>query len=335
MNKNHPLLISLLLLFSICPKKTFSQELDLCKGYNKLVKESANTFAGIMVTPFEAEHSNSRKLIGGTRTLSSFMLKGASECYINEMDITGIVDFYAGYEEFETEEEAAKRQERLKTEFKECKPAVEIIEDTVHYLGSLVNHHQYFVKENITGGFLVYKMKMGITINKKGKYVPFISLPAHAAPVAYVNIPRAADTTLFGRELRRIVVESQTAFKNIMGEEIGVVNFKTMYASSFCVARASCMIVKDLIFKSCRLLFAGKIPAEQADKWIKGLIPMLASALGNQYALTILEDGVSYGFSEISKITDSYTPLIVLNKEKNDTGIFSVTVTIKEPGKAF
>ena len=328
MNKNHFLLISLLLMLSIYHKKAFAQELNLCNGYNKLVKESANKFAGISGAPIKQENSDNKKS-------SSFILKGASECYIKEMAISGFINFYAGYGEFDSEDEAAKRLEGLKTEFKECKPAVDIIEDTIHYPWSIVYHHKYFLKENINGGFLIHKLEMDITINKKGKYVPFITLPAHAEPLAYVTIPRAADTTLFGRDLRRMVVESQTAFKNIIGEHSGVGNLQIFYNSSFCVTRASCQIVEDLISKSCRLLFAVDIPGEAADKWIKGLIAMLASALGNNYALTILEDGVSYGFSEISKITDSYSPLIVLKKEKNNTDKFSITITIKEPRNKF
>lgn len=308
--------INFLFIFLTCfYTEIVAQIPTLCNYLGSLMEESHTNFANITGDNLESGGKYQRKA-------STITLMDASLCYI---EVNGEQTFwYAEYKTFNTLQEAKTKIMLIQSEFISCAPNAEFVVNPRTDFSS-----SYFLKENVTGGFIYYKIELSICQNGENKYIPVLMIPQNASPITFVKISNDEDTSVFARDIKSVLSESITAFQNIRGGEVSSDVFATTYSSNFCLNSAlGCEITESIAGKYYDAFYGTNLAAAAADKLLQQLEGVAVYALGNKYVWQNLENGI--GFTELAKAGKNSIPVIEVNKEKVSDDSFDVVIHIRQ-----
>ena len=309
-------LLSTLLIGLMCQTNGLAQTPTLCDIYSSLIKESQNGFLDLRGEVIS-------NVNGHKKIASSNCIPGAVSCYIDsdKYQPAWIAEFGA----FETLEKAQVKIKELQDKMVACGSTLKFI--SCKGPGDLP---YYYMKENTDGGFYVYNGQFEITKNNDSKYVPAIRMPYYASPLDFMSLTNEPDSTLFTRELGRMIKEAKSNFDNIEGTKIKVGDDVTYYNTTFCITGTRCRIEDDL-FRTCRILVLDDVPQEKEEKAIRKTAELVASALGKNYLVSTDGAYPSIYFTHISQISPSRNETIEVTSEIDDDETYCIIIRVSPP----
>jgi len=298
-----------------------AQKVNLCQGYAILMQESLTKFDSI--SGAETKSVNEAK-----RFNSKLIIKEATECYIERSTIGN--EWYAYFGSFNDKDAAVLKLKSLQTELLSCVSNLEFLEKV-----NLVTQLPYYtMKENFDGGFSIHKLELGVT-KLENNFIPFMKVPEPANIITYRTLSNPLDTTTFGKETNKVLVEAKTGFKGILGEKSKGGTFP-VYKSLFCITGSyGCLIEENRTGKKFVSLAATGLVKADADKALDILSSSVASAIGDKFVYSKTKDGYRISFTETGNVDSGESWSIAVEKEKIKGDKFNIVIVVKEQNKAF
>ena len=288
----------------------------LCNVYAALIEESFTKFGGIAGK--ELPSPNNYK-----RTASIEAVENANACYIETTPLDTY--WYAEYGAFSKLDEAKTKIILLQSEFIRFFPRMEFIEHTDSSMISLM----YNLKETTADGFDFLKGELGIYM-KDEKYIPFFRMPENAATLHYFDIPNEPDISDFAKGINRLIAESFTGFKNIIGRKVSEDKYSTtIFKSTYSLPGSmECGIIEKVVFKSYEAYYLKNSTAANSYLVLEKLSDKVAAALGKKYVRLATESGTL--FTESSKADVNSSWLVEVKKENGKANTFDILIRVNE-----
>jgi hypothetical protein len=294
----------------------------LCQGYALLMQESINNFDSISGAETKAPE-------GLKRYKSKLEIKDASDCFIERSPIGN--EWFAYFGSFTSKDAAVNKIKSIQLELLSCVSHLEFLEKT-----NLITQLPYYtMKENFNDGFSIHKLELGIIKSEENNFMPFMKVPEPSNIVTYRTLTNTPDTTTFGKELGKILIDAKSGFKDILGDKSKGGTY-SLYKTNYCITGSyGCLIEDNRIGKKFKSLAATGLSLADADKALEILSSSVASAIGDKFVYSKTKDGMRITFSDLNNVDSVDNCSVAVEKEKVKGDKFNILIIIKEQNKAF
>jgi hypothetical protein len=158
-------------------------------------------------------------------------------------------------------------------------------------------------------------------------------MPENAATLHYFNITSEPDISDFAKGINRLIEETFTGFKNIIGSKVAEDKYSTAFfkATYNLPGSIECGITERVVFKSYEAYYLKNSSAAEPYLELEKLSDKVAVALGNRYMQRAIEDGTL--FTESSKVDINSGWVIEVKEEKGRGNTFNIFIRVNEQTK--
>ena len=256
-------------------------------------------------------------------------IKDASDCFIERSPIGN--EWFAYFGSFTSKDAAVNKIKSIQLELLSCVSHLEFLEKT-----NLITQLPYYtMKENFNDGFSIHKLELGIIKSEENNFMPFMKVPEPSNIVTYRTLTNTPDTTTFGKELGKILIDAKSGFKDILGDKSKGGTY-SLYKTNYCITGSyGCLIEDNRIGKKFKSLAATGLSLADADKALEILSSSVASAIGDKFVYSKTKDGMRITFSDLNNVDSVDNCSVAVEKEKVKGDKFNILIIIKEQNKAF
>lgn len=319
-NKQNVTILVVLILFNL---SSHAQKMSLCQAFGQLTEQSNKSFDEI-----KGAIANPNELV--TTYKSKIEIADAVKTEIQHFSLK--TEFVVDYGDYKTEAEAMKKVELLKGKFTTCFPVVRFSDYRIDMFKSL----QTNIIEQADKGFKYYKAHFKIDKWKDAYNVSF-RYPATSGTgfigniepniTEFITVPKPLENQQYCLDIRKIINEGKSAFKNIKGEKYeATVNGFECYNTNFKVDGVSnCYIevrTKDII--NFVIPITNNVDLTTIQKTADVFLGNLMSALGPDYAFKVSKNQMVFDFVHKNKPFQKTATFLV----ENNNNLYNLTIYI-------
>jgi|GEM_PF-2469639 len=274
---------------------------NFCNMFSRIVGQSADRFkqfTGPMIK--EAKYDKDHE--------STLTITDATRAYVSHASTYST--FKIDFGEYNNINDAVSRIEQVKAQIENCMPKYKIIKSISSTPGSSTYYFTEKTSNGIinTGYYLFAASKTGGAVTS---YTATLYIPDKPFSDTYTYLTNEPVASEFATQLKKLIQESKTNFKNIKGDEINDDDdaYSKTFSTSFKLSGTKKAELKDLIgVLDYYGYFEKDLTSEQAAKQAHlNLVDKVKKALGNKYMYKISELSYSkkYQFCLKNDITGS------------------------------
>lgn len=295
---------------------------SLPEALNMLIPESKNSFSNLIsdqIYKGDKDKYYSKLEINGFEE-SYFMKSGSNLNFISNSDICNSHD------------EAVAKVKAYITELSTAFPNL-MFKAGINQFSDLEEYSFIDRKENSE---IYYEISFKLQEKDNNSYCVTLTVPAKLKIVEYFSIKNEPENSAFASDLRKLIKEGESGFKNIKGEKMD--DNGVFYATSFCMYGAGYCFLRNNIFA---YIYKAYFATLQQKEDIKNTFNQVAGAVGMalgrdyKYSWNETQTAVMFTLGSMVNVESNSVVSVLYEPDENEADKYNLSIVVSEPRTHF